>query len=410
MKFQRIVSLGLAHVAALAAILSSRNLVGADSDTVTKNWSSTTPTKLTNAALTAAFTGAGLTADDAAQFKKDGKIPSLAVAKALIGAAAPNANGEAVILDIVEWADNSHSGTAFHQWYVYDKDANNEFTWESQSDMLDRTCIPARQKLSLVYIYLQDSSTDDYDKVKSAAAYTIKETKEKSQFVQDIITLLGLLSPVGVPAALSGVNKIAALITDPETAGCSAYCNFEDSLTASTISIGATYGGGGGSATSPIFDDEPASIWGLSALVPVNSYKDVVLQNTSNNVSPKSVTRQTAYIALDVYMPPEQPQLTAIRWLPDLFIALPASGKVFEHPMAGSSFALKYKNVSVDLFYGVVVDWENQSPTGQRHVVKKGTAGLKISISQFKKAVSGSSSTKGSSTTTPSAGSGAASQ
>jgi len=398
------------------------------------------PVVLTQEELNAALGAVQVTATNTIQ--KNGTIPSIEAAQALVAMVENNlaqresgrkqdalanrkvfvpakdadlkVTGDSIIFDVVEWQDATHSATKFHQWFVWDKRGESRaLLWEKATDLLNHTFMSGETSLSVVSIYFGDSTTDskttqpdDLPQLMKSVTYNIQEAKAASSFMMELKIALGIVSPIGVPDFIANTRFLAP--SPPPTKpgvtpiGYTAIDNFADDYTASTITLGTKYFGEKTAEVSPTFANEGESYFGLSAMVPVTTYTDVTFQGSSNNLVPQSVKRQSAYLALDVYLPKVQPQLMALRWIPHPFVALPASGKVFEHPMGGVSFSLKY----ADVFYGLVWDWENRSPHNKRDPVAKGTFGIQLTMAQFKQMLSGATGSTSATKSTGASGAG----
>jgi hypothetical protein len=333
-----------------------------------------------------------LTTDDARKaFLGNGDIPSTEAALNLLNTiVSDDAPTGAAILHIVKWRDKNHTSIQFERWYLYDYDTKgNAFYLEKNAAVLDRTCIPGRRHLTIVYLCLRNDADrksplqdadSDMDALKRPALHSIVMTKQQTQFVQDAILLTQMLG-ITMPPAM----QTKAPPPPPRVLGLSAQYAFDDPYAVSSVAINSTLPSPDGAKSTAVessvtYVNEGPTWIGLSAAMPVTSYKDVVFQSSSDAVVPKTVTRQDAYITVDFYMPPVEAALIPLRWLPHPFVGLPLGGKVLEHPMVGVGINLKY----VELFYGVVGDFENRSPTGNRHTVWKGVFGLKLSVSAAK--------------------------
>lgn len=305
------------------------------------------------------------------------------------------------IIHILRWKDKDHTTVDFQKWYLYDPTPSKlSFYLQSSEGVFQRTAIPGRKDFQFVYIHFNadlsagtgEWATPTLDPSNPALAhpisYTITVSKQQTQFVQDLQTLLQVL----------GVNLAAAGAT-PQP-GYFSVSTFQSEWETSSIQITASLAssrqpakGSTGAAATPApvisntYHNEKPSWIGLSAGIPVTSYKDITYQQSSGTFVPKSITKQTAYVFLDGYLPPVLPTLSGFRYLPHPFYGLPLTGEVFRHQMFGLGIGLHW----VEPFGGVIRDTQNNQVSGpngnKNYVTWKGTFGIKISISALAKAV-----------------------
>jgi hypothetical protein len=306
------------------------------------------------------------------------------------------------IIHILRWKDKDHTKVDFQKWYLYDPTPSKlSFYLQSSEEVFQRTAIPGRKDFQFVYIHLNadlsagtgEWATPTLDPANPALthpiSYTITVSKQQPQFVQDLQTLLQIL----------GVGDLAVAAATPQP-GYFSVSTFQSEWQTSSIQISASLASsrqpakGSASAVatpapviSNTYHNEKPSWIGLSAGTPVTSYKDVTYQQSSGTLVPKSITKQTAYVFLDGYLPPVLPTLSAFRWLPHPFYGLPLTGEVFRHQMFGLGIGLHW----VEPFGGVIRDTQNNQVSGpngnKNYVTWKGTFGIKISISALGKAV-----------------------
>jgi hypothetical protein len=290
----------------------------------------------------------------------------------------------AYVLNVVKW-NGTGSAVLVDQWYLYDTgETTTAGTWSTDSDVIKRACISGKKNIILVYLRIPNGSSDITANTKPPIAYLITNTQEDTT---PIANLKALATLVGVPGSSLFSAQITGLEIAPEE-WFSAFNKFTTDFDASSWEIQATFpqkeGDAIGEGQSPAkassasvtFTDEGKTWWDVGMAYPVSSYKDVVLSGSAPDaVMPQSATRQSFYATFDVFVPEIQPQLENLRWLPHPFLALPISGKVFEHPMGGVALSAKY----FELFSGVVWDREN-SP----HPTWKGIFGIKLTVSDVK--------------------------
>jgi len=235
-------------------------------------------------------------------------------------------------------------------------------------------------------------------------SYTLDVTKQPTQFVQDVKTVLEILGvsvPVAAPAA-------APAVTDPKEIGYWGEADFESKFTTSSIKITPSSSPAtvppeasvippkskdnttpAGSALTPItYTNEAPTHYGLSIAVPVSHYKDVTYQSTGGMLVPSTVTKQNAFVAFDGYYPAAIPGLMTFRYIPHPFVALPLAGKVFQHPMVGLSFGFPW----FEAYAGALFDRGNSSTNGSPKNSTQWSFGVKISVSAAASALKSASS------------------
>jgi hypothetical protein len=301
------------------------------------------------------------------------------------------------IIHILRWKDELHTQTTFQKWYLYDPTPSKlSFYLQSKEQVFERTAIPGRKDFQFVYIHLNanlangsaewSSATAAGTALKHAVSYSVTVTKQQTQFIQDLQTILQIV----------GAMKPASLTVQP---GYYSVSTFQSQWTTSSISIVASLDSGNntkGSDTQKTASNQLASntytnekpTWvGFSAGVPITSYKSITYESSSGTLVPNSITQQNVYLFLDGYLPPVLPSLWSFRYLPHPFFGVPLKGEVFRHTMFGVGIGLHW----VEPFGGVVFDTQNQQLTGQS-VKKNGVTlqavfGIKISVSAVAKAL-----------------------
>jgi hypothetical protein len=128
--------------------------------------------------------------------------------------------------------------------------------------------------------------------------------------------------------------------------------------------------------TSNTYTNEKPSWIGLSAGVPITTYKDVTYQSSGGTLVPTSITKQDAYIFLDGYFPAVTPSLAGFRYIPQPFFGLPLSGKVLRHSMAGIGIGLHW----IEPFGGVIFDTQNNQGSSNTGTTFRYVFGIKLSI------------------------------
>lgn len=235
--------------------------------------------------------------------------------------------------------------------------------------------------------------------LKNPISYTITISKQKTQFLQDLQTVLQIL---GVTAPAAGAIDAEKQPATPPP-GYYSVSTFQSRWSTSSIAIAASLNGNAKSPSPPAssttqettanqlasntyHNEKPAWI-GLSAGIPITTYKDVVFQTSSGTLVPQSITQQKAYVFLDGYIPPVLPFLASFRYIPHPFVGFPLKGEVFRHVMVGGGVGVHW----LEPFGGVVLDTENNKTTAGSTTKTKLTLqpvfGLKISISALAKAL-----------------------
>jgi len=323
---------------------------------------------------------------------------------------APPDSETVVIFHTLGWKDKDHTAANFDKWYVYDPHSHTyDLYVKSAQQLLEGTIIAGQRKFRLVYLHfnadLNPTGTDDESItscpegyappcLKHPVAYNVVVSKQQTQFIQDLHTVLGI---VGVPVAAVHAAPPQA----PLSVGYWSYSDFTSQYTTSSIKItasltaaqktvvGRTADSGSQNAASnalatQTYANEKPSYVGLSFAVPVTSYKDVTYQSSTGTLVPSSITQQKVYVTFDVYLPPAQPGLAAFRWIPHPFVGLPIKGKVLQHTMAGLAVGLPW----FEPFAGIVFDRQNAAVnnTSQRTTFK-GIFGFKVSVSAVAKAL-----------------------
>jgi hypothetical protein len=340
------------------------------------------------------------------------------------------------IIHIIRWNDSDHTGVDFQKWYVYDPYLPNYNSYlTSRKSLFEGQNISGRKNYRSIYIHLNkqfveptfDSTTHQAnyedesikatclpdangilpitrdangnplppptDCLKHAVSYTIAITKQQSQFMQDLKTVLSIVSPA---AAVGGAERI----TPPKVTGYWSMSEFtsqyDDSSLTITPSMNSTQPTQGNVASpsgqdtaskqlSPTtYTNQKPSYVGLSFAVPVTSYKSVTYNSSNGTLAPTSITQQNIYVNFDLYLPRAQPGLMTLRWIPHPFAGLPIKGKVLQHTMAGVAFGLPW----FEPFGGIVFDRQNGSINGaSQRTTFKGVFGFKVSVSAVAKAL-----------------------
>lgn len=322
------------------------------------------------------------------------------------------ATTKTTIIHLLRWNDTAHTNVMFQKWYLYDPTpSKTSFYLESKKQIFQRTAIAGRTDLQFVYIHLNFDLAANEGEWRAPAtvadptpglahpiSYTITVTKQQTQFIQDVQSLLQILKVV-TPMAAAGAAPAPGYYSVTTFHSCSdAVCSQQ--WATSTISISASLDSANKTQAAAATKDakgNPASVsgqlasnayhnekptWvGLSAGIPIKSYKDVTYQQSSGTLVPSTVTQQNAYIFLDGYVPPVLPTLTAFRYIPHPFFGLPLKGKVFRHTMLGFGVGLHW----VEPFGGLIFDTQNKQVSGSSstHVTYKGVFGVKMSISSL---------------------------
>jgi hypothetical protein len=328
------------------------------------------------------------------------------------------------IIHIIRWKDSDHTGVDFQKWYVYDPYLPNYYSYlKSRQSLFAGTNISGRKNYRFIYIHLNkevvepkfDPATHQAayedeslkasclpdangtpppstDCLKHPVSYTIAISKQQSQFMQDLKTVLSIVSP----SAAGGAKPIAP----PRVTGYWSMSEFASQYDESTLTITPsmnsshpTQGNKAGSAgqdtaskqLSPdTYTNQKPTFVGLSFAVPVKSYKDITYNSSGGTLVPKSITQQNVYVNFDFYYPKAQPGLTTFRWIPHPFAGLPIKGKVLQHTMAGLAFGLPW----FEPFGGIVFDREHGSVNGaSQRTTFQAVFGFKVSVSAVAKAL-----------------------
>jgi len=325
------------------------------------------------------------------------------------------------IIHLLRWNDTPHTNVMFQKWYLYDPTPpKTSFEFASKKQIFQQTAIAGRTDLQFVYIHLNfDLKAGEAEwKAKATVAepnpglvhpinYSITVTKQQPQFILDIQSLLQILKVV-TPLAAAGVTTSLGYFSVTTFHSCSdAICSQQWPTSTITITASldsqnkaqpaATTKDAKGNATaagqlaSNAYHNEKRAWIGLSAGIPITSYKDITYQQSSGTLVPSTITQQNAYVFLDGYLPPVLPTLTNFRYIPHPFFGLPLKGEVFRHTMFGVGIGLHW----VEPFWGLIIDTENKKVIGKAsnnsHVTYKGVFGVKMSISALATALKGKS-------------------
>ena len=326
--------------------------------------------------------------------------------------------GKTTIIHLLRWNDADHSTVMFQKWYLYDPTpSKTAFYLESKAGRFQQTAIPGRTDLQFVYIHLNFDLSENEAEWRAPATvadpspglahpvnYKITVTKQQTQFIQDVQSLLQILKVV-TPMAAAAATPVPGYFSITTFHSCSdSGCS--QPWTTSTITITAsldsanktppktTAKDANGNATSVSsqlasnsYHNEKPTWIGLSAGVPITSYKDVTYQQSSGTLIPSTTTQQNAYVFLDAYLPPVLPTLAAFRYIPQPFFGLPLKGEVFRHMMFGGGVGFHW----LEPFGGVIIDTQNKQivgPNSNKTKVTYQTAiGLKMSISSLASAL-----------------------
>jgi hypothetical protein len=315
------------------------------------------------------------------------------------------------IIHLLRWNDSAHTTVMFQKWYLYDPTPPRaSFELASKKQIFQQTAIPGRTDLQFVYIHLNFNLSAGETEWRSPATvadpnpglahpinYTITVTKQQPQIIQDIQSLLQILKVV-TPMAAAGVTPAPGYFSVTTFGSCSdATCT--QPWKTSTIAIAASLDSQNktqpaaatkdaqgkatvaGQLASNTYHNEKPTWVGLSAGIPITSYKDITYQQSSGTLVPSTITQQNAYVFLDGYLPPVLPTLTNFRYIPHPFFGLPLKGEVFRHTMFGVGIGLHW----VEPFWGLIIDTQNKAvkgPTSNNfYVTYKGVVGVKMSIS-----------------------------
>jgi hypothetical protein len=337
-------------------------------------------------------------------------IPCL-VAGAISSFAALNSEGNLVnlsynitqderltIIHILRWADSKHQNVQFQKWYVYDPHRPNPWAYfKADSANEVGTNIDGRQEFRLIIVHFDSSFSPSGESFDSTGAwlfplqYKISITKAQTQLQQDISAL----------AKITGYSKGGALANLPEVGYYWVY-DFKSNQSTSQVTISATLTNqekssdktaspsstptAANNIASQSYHNEKPAWFGLSATVPITSYRDLTLSN--NQVAPQTVNRQNIYISANLYVPPTEIGGTTVRWLPHPLFGLPLKSQPLRNTLYGFGMGWRW----LEPFGGVVLDVQkmNGSTPGSsmNHYVWKGVYGLNISISAASKALS----------------------
>lgn len=305
------------------------------------------------------------------------------------------------IIHILRWKDEGHTTIDFQKWYLYDPTPTKiSFYLQSAQQVFERTAIPGRTAFQFVYIHLNATLSKGKDewadtvaspvKLVHPISYSITVTKEQTQFLQDLKTLLQVIGLTGlVPAAAAPPQPGYFSITTFESQWSTSSIQVALTVTPSTTQVTGTDPSKktpSNQLTSNTYQNEKPSWIGLSAGVPITTYKEVTYQQSSGTFVPTSITRQNAYVFLDGYLPPVLPSLASFRLLPQPFYGLPLAGKVLRHQMVGAGIGLRW----LEPFGGVIFDTQSETLVGgtpKSHIQYQWVFGIKISISALASAV-----------------------
>ena len=288
---------------------------------------------------------------DTAEPYKSGDLSPANVGKVLKDLGADNT--KTTIIHLLRWKDAEHTQVKFQKWFLYDPTPSKlTFYLQSEKEVFQRTAIPGRKDFQFVYIHLNAvlaSGPSEWQVVgaggtalKHPVNYTVTVSKQQTQFLQDLKSTLQIL----------GVLATASEEVKP---GYYSVSTFQSQWTTSSISITgtldskneskaatATQKDASNQIASKTYTNERPSWIGLSAGVPLTTYKDITFQSSSGTLVPNSITKQDVYIFLDGYLPPVLPTLTGFRYLPHPFFGLPIKGEVLRHSMVGAGIGLHW--------------------------------------------------------------------
>jgi hypothetical protein len=336
------------------------------------------------------------------------------------------------IIHIIRWNDSDHTGVDFQKWYVYDPYLPNYNSYlTSRQSLFEGQNISGRKNYRSIYIHLNkefveptfDPTTHQAtyedesikasclpdangtappatDCLKHPVSYTIAISKQQSQFIQDLKTVLSIVSPAAAGGAAGGAAERVTPPPPPKVTGYWSMSEFSSQYDESTLTITPSMNSAQptqGNAASPsgqdtaskqlspnTYTNQKPSYVGLSFAVPVTSYKSVTYNSSNGTLAPTSITQQNIYVNFDLYLPRAQPGLMTLRWIPHPFAGLPIKGKVLQHTMAGVAFGLPW----FEPFGGIVFDRQNGSLNGaSQRTTFKGVFGFKVSVSAVAKAL-----------------------
>jgi len=326
------------------------------------------------------------------------------------------------IIHLLRWNDAKHTTVMFQKWYLYDPTpSKTSFYLESREKVFQQTAIPGRTDFQFVYIHLNFNLSANEAEWRAAPTvadpnpglahpinYTITVTKQQTQFIQDLQTLLQILKVI-TPMAIAGATPAPGYFSVTTFHSCSDdMCRQPWPTSSITIAASLDAANKIQAATTPkdakgnptsvssqlasnTYHNEKPTWIGLSAGMQINSYKDVTYQQGTGTIVPSTITQQTAYVFLDGYIPPVLPTLTGFRYIPHPCFGLPLKGEVFRHMMLGGGIGMHW----IEPFGGVIFDTQNKKVTGpntnKTQVTYQAVFGLKMSISQLATALKGKS-------------------
>src|ERR1039458_6968158 len=215
-------------------------------------------------------------------------------------------NTKTTIIHLLRWNDSAHTNVMFQQWYLYDPTPpKTSFALASKKQIFKQTAIAGRTNLQFVYIHLNFDLSQGENEWRATPTvaepkpglahpvnYTITVTKQQPQIVQDIQSLLQILKVV-TPMAAAGATPAPGYFAVTTFNSCSdAICSQE--WPTSTIAITASLDSqnksqpatttkdakgnatpaSGQLATNSYHNEKPSWV-GLSAGIPITSYKDI---------------------------------------------------------------------------------------------------------------------------------------
>lgn len=357
------------------------------------------------------------------------------------------------IINVLRWKDSKHTSVVFQKWYVYDPNGRpkDNFYFKSAQQLFESATIAGRKNFRLVTIHF-DSVFLDYGNflqqnrpasgagdvlltgdesvqdgcllaqystdgsvtlgvkptppataclLKYPVSYQIVVTKQQTQFMQDLTTVLGIIGFPTSTAGGAGAERAVDEMTRENLWDIGYWSTSEftsqystssikvsPTLDAATAKIDATSQPKTNQAANQLapntYTNEGPTHWGLSFAVPVTSYKDVTYQSSSGTLVPGTITQQSVYVNLDFYYPAVLPSLAQFRWIPHPFGGLPIKGKVLQHTTAGIAFGSKW----VEPFVAVVFDRQNSTVNNSyEKTTFKTIYGIKVSPSAVAKAL-----------------------
>jgi hypothetical protein len=268
---------------------------------------------------------------------------SYADSDAFVAAVLPTLGESFCVIHIVRWADTGANTIDKQNWYVYQRKI-------SASDYAG-TRIYGAKNLGVIYVYLNSHG----DPAKSQGiTYKVDVTQKTPDNLQNLGALVkfglaGLAAPP-VPDAFF-VSKVIDV----------SYPTSDLKFTAFISPQSAPSPAAPTQLTTMTFDNEGKYFWDVDFSIPLKSYKDVQLDQSSNTIQPKSITRQNVFATFEFFPLKVDTKRAKTVLVPSLVAGIPISGK----PLDRYIIAVGLGTNVFRGFIGLGIDRRTANLTGQ---------------------------------------------